>query len=877
MKNRIAWLVLTLFTLATAAANAEENADGSTDEPQISPPELLEYVEAEYPPEAFQAGIEGVVVASIGIDESGLVTGVKIMEPAGHGFDETATDAMSRFVFAPALKDGEPIPSQVIYRYTFFITEQAPPEEQETAPPLKAKLSGIITNLDKEPVAGALVSLLVESVALPPGATGQADAGADDELGSSLAVTTDEAGKFAFEDLDAGSYQVDVAAAGFMPFDIAEQLEPGEDLEVAYRLEVEQAMYETVVRGRRPPREVTRREVTRREITRIPGTGGDALRSIQNLPGMARASLISGQLIVRGSSPEDTSVFFDSIPMPLLYHFGGLTSVVNSDLLDRIDFFPGNYDVRYGGATGGIVDVYPRSPKTDRLHAYVDADFWDVGALAEGPLGKNWAVAAAARRSYIDGILNATMPKEGGFEFTTAPRYWDYQAVADYHPSPRDNLQLFVYGSDDQVVFVFGDEVLNNPNFTQGLDLRLGFHMLQAKWDHAFSKSISNQANASFGFQSGEGYLGQNIEFKLDEFPLYLRDEITFDPGKDVILRTGVDAVVGWSRYRFRAPEIYPREGAEWDPIGANTQYIEDEGKEWYYRPSWYGELELSTIPDLRLIYGLRADYFADIQEVGLDPRFVARYELFDGTTLKSGIGLFHQAPEPAQANEEYGNPDLKHITAIHYGLGVEQEIFEVIEIDLEGFYKDISNLVVPSESNLYSNDGRGYVYGMEVMVKHYPTDRFFGWITYTLMRSQRIDYPGDEPRLFDHDQTHILTVVASAVLGRGWEAGVRFRLVSGNPETPVIGSVYDSDSDIYFPIYGTVNSRRLPMFHQLDVRIDKNLFFYDTIKAAIYLDVQNVYNHKNIEGYNYNYDYSERKYFYGLPLVPSLGIKLEY
>ena len=176
----------------------------------------------------------------------------------------------------------------------------------------------------------------------------------------------------------------------------------------------------------------------------------------------------------------------------------------------------------------------------------------------------------------------------------------------------------------------------------------------------------------------------------------------------------------------------------------------------------------------------------------------------------------------------------------------------------------------------MYNNEGRGHVYGLEFLLKHHPTDRFFGWISYTIMKSRRIDHPGEDSRLFDYDQTHILTLVASLVLGRGWEAGVRFRLVSGNPETPVTGAVYDSDSDIYFPMYGRQNSRRLPMFHQLDVRIDKN-WAWKYLKLAIYIDVQNVYNQKNAEGHEYNYDYTDRQFFYGLPILPSFGIKLEY
>jgi hypothetical protein len=58
---------------------------------------------------------------------------------------------------------------------------------------------------------------------------------------------------------------------------------------------------EATVRARRPAREVTRQSLEFREILRMPGTGGDALRAVQNFPGVARS--INGLLIVRGTDP----------------------------------------------------------------------------------------------------------------------------------------------------------------------------------------------------------------------------------------------------------------------------------------------------------------------------------------------------------------------------------------------------------------------------------------------------------------------------------------------------------------------------------------------------------------------------------------------
>src|SRR5207253_1939564 len=83
------------------------------------------------------------------------------------------------------------------------------------------------------------------------------------------------------------------------------------------------------------PYEGTRRTIERREIERIPGTNGDALRSIQNLPGVARPPGIFGALLIRGSGPQDTQTFIDGIYVPIIYHFGGLSSVVPTELLSK--------------------------------------------------------------------------------------------------------------------------------------------------------------------------------------------------------------------------------------------------------------------------------------------------------------------------------------------------------------------------------------------------------------------------------------------------------------------------------------------------------------------------------------------------------------
>jgi hypothetical protein len=141
-------------------------------------------------------------------------------------------------------------------------------------------------------------------------------------------------------------------------------------------------------------------------------------------------------------------------------------------------------------------------------------------------------------------------------------------------------------------------------------------------------------------------------------------------------------------------------------------------------------------------------------------------------------------------------------------------------------------------------------------------------------MRSERTK--NGVTRLFDHDQTHILTLVGSVHVGWGVDIGLRFRLVSGNPYTPIEGGSYDADSDLYNPIYGRNNARRMPLFHQLDLRVDKK-WQWKYLAFTAYLDVQNVYNYENTEFYAYSFDFKVKEKVQGLPIIPSIGLKLEY
>lgn len=311
-------------------------------EPTVLAPRLKADPGVAYPVQALAEGIRDQVTVDLRleVDALGRVTHASVSSPRGHGFDEAAVFAARQIAFEPATRDSRPVASRIKYRYVF-------------SPPGARLVGEIKSAVTDAPIASALVTVR------------------DSQQQTREAVTGSD-GRWSLAELPAGPIHIHVSGPGLLPAESNEQLVGGQELSVRLRLvpssPVPQAEAGAVVevKGVRPAREVTQRTLTRDEIRHSAGTQGDALLSIQNLPGIARPPPFSGALVVRGSAPDDTRLLVDGTEVPLAYHFGGLSSVVPTELLEQIDFYPGNFGSRYGRAMGGIVEARLRAPARQR-------------------------------------------------------------------------------------------------------------------------------------------------------------------------------------------------------------------------------------------------------------------------------------------------------------------------------------------------------------------------------------------------------------------------------------------------------------------------------------------------------------------------------
>lgn len=857
-----------------ASSSAGSTPDGGSGV-LTRPPTLLHEVQARYPDAALDAGVSGAVELEIDIGPEGTVLNARVVRSAGHGFDEAALEAVRQFTFSPAEVDGKPAAVRIRYSYEFFLRPQAPPPA--AAAPVLNFAGVVLERGTRRPIAGA--SIYVE-------------AGGD---GGVLETTSDDQGRFELAGVPPGRHRVVVTSSEHARYSVDEEFQEGARTEVTYFVRrASYGRFETVVRGQRERKEVTQISLRQEEIRLVPGTQGDALKVVQNLPGVARSPFSLGLLVVRGGKPWDTRTYVDGAFIPLLFHFGGLYATFNSNLLEEISFQPGNFGAEYGRNIAGLVLATTRPPSPDGYHGYLDVNLIDTSAMVEGPLAGDWSAAVGGRRSYIDAVLpwavNTFVPEANALSFTVAPRYYDYQLKLERkRRGPDDRLSIALFGSNDALAFVLPNPAFD-PEGRSSFQTLLTYNRLSVSYGRRLSPTLRFTADNVLGYDRFDFGGGTDVVFRSTVFPVMGREVLHWEPsGTPVSLAVGADFFFMPFRYVAQSPPRFKLNQIP-DPF-ISRQLLREEGFTSTFEPALFTEAVWKPLARLKLVAGVRVDYESWMNDLWVDPRAAAFFELSPATTVKAAAGLFHQPPDyrQGQLSPTFGNPDLLPEGATHYSVGVEHRFTDALSLDVEAYYKDLfhqaqATLAPPAGSEAsadtvdphFTNTGVGRAYGVEVLLRHQLTRNFFGWIAYSLSRSQRI-YPGEDHwGLHPLDQPHNLIAVASYKLPYDFIAGVRIRYASGPLNTPYVGAIYDANGNYYYPLFGELFSRRLPDFFQLDVRLDKR-FVFDRWMLALYADVQNATNHANVEGVTYNFDYTQERYLYGLPILPSLGIRGEF
>ena len=109
-------------TNAKEAPNSADDAPVRASDPHAVKPPFLQYApDPAYTQEARNLHIQGVVLVGLIVDAAGTPQEIRVIRPLGHGLDEQAVIAVSKFRFKPAIYHGKPVPVQINIEVNFHL------------------------------------------------------------------------------------------------------------------------------------------------------------------------------------------------------------------------------------------------------------------------------------------------------------------------------------------------------------------------------------------------------------------------------------------------------------------------------------------------------------------------------------------------------------------------------------------------------------------------------------------------------------------------------------------------------------------------------------------------------------------------------------
>ncbi len=264
----------------------------------------------------------------------------------------------------------------------------------------------------------------------------------------------------------------------------------------------------------------------------------------------------------------------------------------------------------------------------------------------------------------------------------------------------------------------------------------------------------------------------------------------------------------------------------------------------------------------------------SDRSAIFVEPRLRLSYA-FRNAELEARLSLQHQPPALLDLSAVYGIPTLAPARALHAALGPRLSLPAAFTLELVGYVKKLDQLAVrtdatpPALARALEAHGEGRSYGAALCLRRDLADGFSGVLNYTLSRSQRSDADG-HMRAFDLDQTHVLSLLLGFERGP-FRASARMRAASGRPRTRLVGHYDDSKTGLEQPRFGAHNAARNPPFAALDLHGEWT-FSWPRADAALFVDLMNVTNRKNVEEVAYTPDFRARRDLIGLPLLAMLG-----
>lgn len=631
-----------------------------------------------------------------------------------------------------------------------------------------------------------------------------------------------------------------------------------------------------------------------KSVSGLPSLGEqDMSRTLQLLPGVSATDESASGMAIRGSHSGYNLTLLDGITIYQQDHFFGAFSIINADIIKDVHVSKGMFDSRYGGRASGVIDITTKNGNAIRPSFNVKLNMMNLKGSAEIPLGKKWSLLAAARRSFTDKVQSKLFSNL--FDIASVSndqiRFLSYEMAPDhpsYHfadgnskltfrPSERDVISLSYYLSRDKMhnydSLSFDDGSVKYVDHREETT-RWGNNGVSLRWGRQWTKGFYSNSRLSHskfyraydvdtdtelndGTDSSVVQYGIDVNNYVNDFSYAINNEWSLR--ENLSLDFGIEGV----RQQMYGRAVISLKASGTIPPDDEMEDIDNIISSQSWLNSFYASATSSPIKRLSTTFGARAVYYYNKEgRFYFEPRFSARYELWENINIKGAYGrgnqfisqqLYYTRKGAISGSSEndwmladpgdvrYPVISSDHVTA---GTTIRKQQFV---LDAEVFYKFTKGVIIDEDFNSASTVS----YGMDLMVQKI-SGIHTGWIAYSLGQHTQT-----HPYIFNgqsapswQDQRHELKIINMLNLGR-WNVASTLVYGSGRPYAKyIVRYERNQDGDItgVEPVLDYSNSSRLPSYFSLNLSITYKMVFTENHNLELGLSIHNITGHKNIK-----------------------------
>lgn len=721
-------------------------------------------------------------------------------------------------------------------------------------------------------------------------------------IGTSYGAATDVNGYFSIPKIPDGDYTLVVSYVSYDSIADPLTIANGKIFSKNYYLSksafvLDEAVISAEREEMRTQTRISISKVTPTQIKMLPSIGSepDLAQYLQVVPGVTFTGDQGGQLYIRGGSNIQNLVLLDGMTIYNPFHSIGLFSVFDSDIIRNADIYTGGFNSEYGGRVSSVMDISMRDGNPNRFGGKLSGSTFGTKLLLEGPLVK-----------YKEGKSSLSYILSGKTSFLESSSKYFYKYINDGLGLPFNYTDLY------------GKVSLNSPD---GSRINLfGFK---------FNDNVSYQGLSNLGWDSYG--LGANFTVVPAGSTVMIKANLSYsDYSINLQTLDNLPSSSGISGYNFGLDFLYflGKNQFVWgvETLGFNTnfnfynsvgrlleQYENTTELASYFKYKW-------NLGNLLIEPGFRIQYYASMSEISPEPRLGLKYNINEFLRFKLAAGIYSQNLVAANSDRDvvnlfYGflSGDLnlpsnfkgepithKLQKSEHLIAGFEVDVTKKIDLNVEGYIKNFSQLTVINRNKVYDDNSNnsskpdylkkdflvesGYAYGVDFLIK-YDQKRVYIWFVYSIGWVKRDD--GVQIYSPHYDRRHNINLVATYKFGKqeSWNVSARWNLGSGFPFTQTAGFYEETDlyNSINYPywqsngslgiIYGDLNIGRLPYYHRLDITLNKVFKLSKNSILETNFSITNVYDRQNI----FYFDRVDYNRVDQLPIMPSLGLSLTF